>query len=519
VAVALDRGVDQVVAVLGVLKAGAAYVPLDPAYPEDRLRTVLADCDPIAVVAESAAWADRPVVRPGDPSGPTHAPTRATGLTPQHLAYVIYTSGSTGTPKGVMISHAAACNTLRDINARHQVGPDDVVLALSSLSFDLSVYDIFGVLGAGGRVVLLPPGRGTDPVGWQELVAEHGVTLWNSVPALAQLFAESAGEQVFDSIRLVMMSGDWIPVHLPAQLRARCPRAKVFSYGGATEVSIWSVSYPIDPDMTFHGSVPYGRPLANQTVYVLDPTGEPCPIGVAGDLAIGGVGVALGYLNRSELTAERFPDNPFHAGRMYLTGDRVRLRADGELEFLGRADFQVKVRGFRIELGEIESALLAHPLVRESVVLVREDIPGDKRLVAYTVGDAEPDELRAHLGAALPDYMVPSAYVALDALPLTANGKLDRAALPAPAAGAGRGSVPPRGPVETAIAEIWAELLGAEPHRDDNFFQLGGHSLLAVTLLDRMRARGLHADVRTLFTTPTLADLAAATTEVQEIRL
>ncbi|WP_261720514.1 non-ribosomal peptide synthetase [Streptomyces sp. FZ201] len=541
VAVALRRGADMVAAVLGVLKAGGAYVPLDPDYPAERLRAVIDSCDPAAVIASPSDahpapdersgpqgppapdWAsDRPLVtvpRSGPATGPDIAE-----LTPADLAYIVYTSGSTGTPKGVMTSHAAACNTLQDINTRHRVGPEDAVLAVSSLSFDLSVYDIFGVLAAGGRVVVPPPGRAPDPAGWHALVAEHQVTLWDSVPALAQLFVDSAPEGVsFPSLRLVMMSGDWIPVDLPERIHARCPRASIHSYGGATEAAIWSVSHPIDPAVRHRGSVPYGSPLANQSVYVLDAHGRPCPLGVAGDLYIGGAGVALGYHGLPDLTADRFPADPFRpGGRMYATGDRVRWKTPGVLEFLGRSDFQVKIRGFRIELGDIESRLLAHPGVREAVVLAREDTPGDRRLVAYTVGTAQSAELRAHLAAGLPDYMVPTAYVALDALPLTANGKLDRRALPAPesAPDGDRPHTPPQGEAETAIAEIWSALLGvARPGREDNFFELGGHSLLAVTLLDRMRARGLETDVRAVFTAPSLAALAELTHDIQEIRL
>ncbi|WP_344662031.1 amino acid adenylation domain-containing protein, partial [Catenulispora subtropica] len=542
VAVAVERGVPMVTAVLAVLKAGAAYVPLDPAHPAERLRDLLADCAPVAVLTEGApTWAhDATYVDVSVPEAWKDCPAgnpepRARGLHPDHLAYVIYTSGSTGRPKGVMISHAAACNTLQDINSRYAMGPADVVLAVSSLSFDLSVYDIFGVLAAGGAVVLPPAGRTPDPLHWQELVRRHRVTIWNSVPALMQLFTDSAaqlGAEPFDSLRLVMMSGDWIPVRLPERVHALCPGAALHSLGGATEASIWSVTYPIDPAVPYQGSVPYGHALANQSVYVLDRRLRPCPVGVRGDLYIGGAGVALGYLNRPRLTAASFVPDPFRGrpgDRMYRTGDNVRWRADGELEFLGRDDFQVKVRGFRIEPGEIEARLAELPDVREALVLAREDTPGDQRLVAYvTPADDRTltaDALRAHLRTVLPEYLVPAAYVVLAALPLTANGKVDRPALPVPdarahGAGGTGGHEPPRGPVEEALAEIWRDLLGLDVvGRHDNFFALGGHSLLAVTLLERMRQRGLHADVRTLFSTPTLSELAESTEEIQEIRL
>ena len=341
-----------------------------------------------------------------------------------------------------MISHAAAANTLQDINSRYAVGPADVVLAVSSLSFDLSVYDLFGVLAAGGAVVLPPAGRTPDPLQWQELVRRHRVTIWNSVPALMQLFTDSAaqlGAGPFDSLRLVMMSGDWIPVRLPERINALCPGAALHSLGGATEASIWSVTYPIDPAVSYQGSVPYGHALANQSVYVLDRRLTPCPVGVRGELYIGGAGVARGYLGRPRadrraLRARPVPRPP--GDRMYRTGDRVRWRADGELEFLGRDDFQVKVRGFRIELGEIEARLAALPDVREALVLAREDSPGDQRLVAYvrrpTAGRRPPTTLRAALAPSCPSTWSRRAYVVLAALPLTPNGKVDRRRCPRP---------------------------------------------------------------------------------------
>ena len=444
---------------------------------------------------------------------------------PEDIAYVIHTSGSTGEPKGIAVQHRAAANLVDWVNRTFAVGAEDRGLFVTSPAFDLSVYDIFGLLAAGGTIHVATAGELADPHGLVALLREGGITLWDSAPAtlvrLAPLFPAAADRG--SRLRLVMLSGDWIPVSLPDRVRGAFPGAQVVSLGGATEATVWSNWYPVREVDPRWPSIPYGRPLANSQYHVLDAGLSPCPIGVAGDLYIGGDGLCSGY-TRPELTAAAFLPDPFAAVtgrpgmRIYRTGDRGRYGADGNLEFLGRLDEQVKIRGYRIELGEIELALGRQPGVREAVVLAREDEPGDRRLVAYVVpaagvagGDLSPGALADALRGALPEYMVPAAFVVLDALPVTANGKLDRRALPAPVWGAGAEFAAPRTPVEEALAAIWSQLLGvARVGREDSFFALGGHSLLATQMVSRVReALGVELPLRALFERPKLADLAA----------
>jgi amino acid adenylation domain-containing protein len=408
VAVLMEKGWEQVVAVLGVLKAGAAYLPIAPALPTARQRYLLENGDVAVVLTQS--W-----LQP-DCQGMVHidvdtiAPSTEPLLSvqqPGDLAYVIYTSGSTGLPKGVMIDHRGAVNTVLDINQRFGVGPDDRVLALSSLSFDLSVYDIFGVLAAGGTIVLPEETADRDPSRWLELVHREGVTVWNSVPALMSMAAEY-GQPLDDTLRLVMLSGDWIPLSLPERIRALAPRARVVSLGGATEASIWSIYYPVEAvDPAWH-SIPYGWPLANQSFQVLNERLEPCPEWVTGQLFIGGIGLAQGYWKDADKTAVRFIDHPATGERLYATGDLGRYRSDGTIEFLGREDFQVKVQGHRIELGEIELALEACPGVRSAVVAAVGESRTDKRLVAFVVPERVPS------GALAPGLFTPTSDVAQD---------------------------------------------------------------------------------------------------------
>jgi amino acid adenylation domain-containing protein len=445
---------------------------------------------------------------------------------PEAFAYVIHTSGSTGQPKGIGVQHRAAVNLVRWVNGTFRIGPDDRLLFVTSLGFDLSVYDLFGTLAAGGTIQVAPEEALRDPGRLAAMLRDPAVTVWDSAPAalqqLAPLFPETPDPA--GRLRLVLLSGDWIPVPLPDQVRAAFPGSRVVSFGGATEGTVWSNWYPIGEVDPRWPSIPYGRPLANNRYYALDADLSPCPIGVPGDLYIAGDVLSVGYVYQPELTAAQFLPDPFagrNGARMYRTGDRGRYGADGNLEFLGRVDHQVKVRGYRIELGEIESALLHHPQVREAVVLAREDVPGEKSLVAYLVPARKPapavPELRAFLRETLPEYMVPWAFVELPALPVTANGKLDRDALPAPrevrAAGApGKAGAyeAPRNDLERTISEVWREVLQLDRVGvRESFFEVGGSSLLMGRVQSRLsRAIGREVPFVDLFRHPTIESLA-----------
>jgi amino acid adenylation domain-containing protein len=516
---------ETVSGLLGILKAGGAYVPLDPRYPRERRSFLLRDAGVGLVLAQERLGDELPgeieVLSLDGDVEPAGGRRPAASLDAGHLAYVIYTSGSTGRPKGVMIDHRAAVNTVLDVNARFGVGPDDRVFAVSSLSFDLSVYDVFGILAAGGAIVLPQPSATPSPALWLESLERHGVTVWNSAPALLEMLKqhmERVAAPLPSTLRLVMLSGDWIPVALPDQVRSRAERAEVMSLGGATEASIWSIYHPVERPQPERVSIPYGRPLANQRFHVLDADLRPAPVGVVGDLYIGGVGVARGYQSRPDLTADRFLPDPFGAreggaeARLYRTGDLGRYLPDGEIEFLGRADHQVKIRGFRVELGEIEAQIARHPGVREALAVVRDDTSGGRQVVAYYKGDAEEEAVRRHLRQTLPDYMVPPFLVRLDAFPLTHNGKVDRRGLPAPVPAQGRGSGGPRPPAEEILAAVWGEVLGLPAvGPDDNFFALGGHSLKATQVAIRIQERlGVDLPLRRIFEAATLAELAAA---------
>jgi amino acid adenylation domain-containing protein len=399
VGVAMEKGWEQVVAVLGVLNAGAAYLPIEAGLPQERIDYLVENGEVAVVltqpwVEERLKWADgveRFSIASGQLEGMDGEPLdQVQGV--EDLAYVIYTSGSTGKPKGVMIDHRGAVNTILDINRRFAVTPGDRVLALSSLSFDLSVYDIFGILAAGGTIVMPDVAKQREPADWLALMREEGVSLWNSVPALMEMlvgYVEGREEMLPETLRLVFMSGDWIPLTLPERIRRLRENVEVWSGGGATEASIWSIVYPIGDVEPEWRSIPYGKPMTNQTFHVLDEEMEPRPEWVVGDLYIGGIGLARGYWKDEEKTAASFITHPRTGERLYRTGDMGRYLPDGNIEFLGREDFQVKVHGHRIELGEIESVLLQHPRVRAGVVTAMGDPRGDKRLVAYAVLDSE----------------------------------------------------------------------------------------------------------------------------------
>ncbi|MEU7260676.1 hybrid non-ribosomal peptide synthetase/type I polyketide synthase [Streptomyces rimosus] len=530
VGVVMEKGWEQVVAVLGVLKSGAAYVPIDVAVPTERLRLLLDTADVKLVltqtcVAERTAWPQGVQVLPVDMAAATgRTPVSAAGpAQPGDLAYVIFTSGSTGIPKGVMIEHAAALNTVHDINDRFEIGESDRVLALSALNFDLSVYDVFGLLAAGGALVLPEPDALREPGRWLELVAEHGVTVWNTVPALMEMFTEHAlatDRTAAVPLRTVMMSGDWIPVTLPDRIRDLVPGAAVWSLGGATEASVWSILHPIDRVDLSWASIPYGTPMRNQQFAVLNDAMQPCPVWVPGQLYISGAGLARGYLGDEGRTRAAFIRHPITGERLYRTGDLGRYLPDGTIEFLGREDFQVKVQGYRIELGEIEAALLQHPGVRAAVAAVSGERHGTKNLVAYVVLDEDADlqdppaRLRQALGETLPAYFVPQHILVLDALPLSANGKVDRAALPSPDAPGGQSGdeVLPRDEVEKLLAGIWQQFFGPDSIGVHvSFFTLGGNSLMAVRLMARIQQLlGCSLPISTLFASPTIALLAEA---------
>ncbi|KGV00817.1 amino acid adenylation domain protein [Burkholderia pseudomallei MSHR4377] len=542
VALCAERGIEMVVGLLAILKAGGAYVPLDPSHPPERLRRMLDDTDPVAVLVDdigadalasfgSHVAARSPRVHLSRDIAQWRACSPANPPTPREraarrLAYVIYTSGSSGEPKGVMNEHRGVVNRLWWMQQTYALDERDAVLQKTPFSFDVSVWEFFWPLMSGARLVIAKPEGHKDPAYLSELIDRERVTTLHFVPSMLQAFLEDEGAaRGCGSVKRVMCSGEALPPSLVKRFYRCLPDARLHNLYGPTEAAVDVTAWACDAEEG-GASMPIGRPIANTRIYVLDEYGQPVPRGVAGELYIGGVQVARGYLNRPELTRERFVDDPFVAGgRLYKTGDLARWRTDGSLEYLGRNDFQVKIRGFRIELGEIEAQLAKVAGVRETVVLARDSgsPAGEKRLVAYYTGNADVAALREQATRHLPAYMVPSAYVRLDAWPLTPNGKLDRRALPAPAddAYARAEYEAPQGAKEEALAAIWKDLLPVERiSRHDNFFELGGHSLLVIGLSEKLRAAGLHADVRVVYRASTLADLAAHLgTDNQDIRI
>ena len=522
VGVCLERSLEMVVALLGVLKTGAAYVPLDPTYPKDRLAFMLEDSGTRVLITQDHLAGEVPaggasLLRlDAEAAEIARASARPVGgaVTPDSLAYVIYTSGSTGRPKGVAVHHRGVVNLLGAMQREPGLTAADVLLAVTTLSFDIAGLELFLPLTVGARVVLCPRHVATDGAALGRALRATGATVMQATPATWQMLVDAGGEGL-EGLR-ILCGGEALPRPLAEALLARA--AEVWNLYGPTETTIWSTAHRVGPH---RGPVPIGRPIANTRVYILDRRGQPAPVGVVGELCIGGHGVARGYLNRPELTAERFVADPFagEAGaRMYRTGDLARYRPDGTLEYLGRLDHQVKVRGFRIELGEIETALAEYPGIRQAVAVARDGA----RLVAYVVpGRPEPglaDSLRAHLRRRLPEYMVPSTFAVLDALPLTSNGKVDRLRLPTPEPARPAAAVAPETPLEQSIVEVWREVLERpDVGVDDNFFDLGGHSLLAVRMLDEVaRVCGRRLPVSTLFTGATIRQLVAAMREQGE---
>ncbi|MFI1190981.1 amino acid adenylation domain-containing protein [Streptomyces californicus] len=538
VGVLIDKCRDQVVGVLGVLLAGAVYVPVDLGQPTGRRDRILTGAGArFAVVAGGSAGVLPPGVRAVDVTGVRETPPDdvpdAPAAAPEDLAYVMYTSGSTGEPKGVMISHRAAANTVHDVNRRFDVGESDRVLGLAALGFDLSVYDLFGPTARGAALVLPDPARRGDPSHWARTVADHGVTLWNSVPAQLQMLLHYLDVEPADlgTLRLALLSGDWIPLSLPGHAGQRLPGTELVSLGGATEAAIWSIHHRITAVEAHWRSIPYGTPLANQRFHVLDGALRDRPDLVPGELYIAGAGLAEGYLGDPERSRGRFFPHPETGERLYRTGDLGRYLPDGAIEFLGRADDQVKIRGHRIELGEVEAALGEHPGVGTCVVLAAGGDVFERALVAFVIpargaAPADPGELVAWVAGRLPGHMVPARVRIVDALPLTPNGKVDRkrlldsAPVPGPGGASARRSEPPRPGLESRVAELWAEVLGgAPPDRDTGFFDAGGNSLLAAGFVGRVRERLPEAapfpfDVllRGLLDAPTVAGFALALT-------
>jgi amino acid adenylation domain-containing protein len=554
VGIYLERSLEMVSAVLGVLKAGAAYVPIDVSHPPARVQWILESLGATAVLTlnshleelfRSSAASLRTVAcldgsdaeaasRPG-----VRITTRAQLETldgqnpayrcaPDDLAYIIFTSGSTGTPKGVMVQHRPVVNLIDWANRTFAVSAADRLLFVSALSFDLSVYDIFGILAAGGTIRVASAQEVRDPRLLALALAGDRITFWDSAPAALQHIVPALQQTRIDgpSLRLVFLSGDWAPLKLPGKIREFFPGAAVIALGGATEATVWSNYFPVvevDPEWP---SIPYGKPIQNARYHVLDARLNPCAIGVAGDLYIGGDCLSCGYIGAPELTARKYIPDPFGTvagARLYSTGDLARYKADGNIEFLGRTDGQVKLRGFRIETGEIEAALVEHPSVQSCVVLAAGTGPDRQRLAAYIVpagNPPHPSEFRAFLLKRLPEYMVPSFFAMLPEIPLTRNGKVDRAALPQPHAAsmiADCDYVAPQTPVEQRLAAIFAELLEVERVGvRDNFFALGGHSLLLTKAASAIQAEfAIELPMAVFFQSPTVEAVAARIVEAQ----
>jgi len=516
VGVCMERTPELLVGVLGVWRAGGVFVPLDPGYPAERLAWIAADAGlKVVVTAGSAAGAlpehGAAVVRVDElRDAPPSAPLPEGAVSPANLAYVIYTSGSTGRPKGVQVQHGSLSNFLAAMRETLGARPGDVMPALASYAFDIWLFEALLPLTSGAATRVVERERVLDV---PALLAEAAdATLMHAVPALMKQVVDVEREAPrLTRLRRAFVGGDSVPAGLLAEMRAALPGAETHVFYGPTEGTILASVHAVPADGVVEGH-PIGAPLGNVRVYVCDALGSPQPVGVPGELMIGGAGVARGYLGRPELTAERFVPDPFSGApgaRLYRTGDRARWRADGTLEYQGRLDGQVKIRGFRIEPGEIEAALGRHDGVAECVVVVREDTPGEKRLVAYVVGSADAEELREHLRRSLPDYMVPAAFVALDSIPLSPNGKLDRRALPAPALATGPASPPPRNELEEKVAEVWRSVLGlAEINVHDNFFDLGGSSLLLHRVYSRLKEHRGDLRVIDLFRYTTVEALA-----------
>ncbi len=520
------RDFDMITGMLAILKAGGAYVPIDPDYPIDRqeyiynqssLKLILADNHyPIKSLLNEGCYirinVEKTSLQPDSNPGLT--------VNSKQLAYTIYTSGSTGRPKGVMIKHHSAVNLVLWVNKEYNVGVDDNLLFITSMCFDLSVYDIFGMLAAGGTVVIAEYDQIQDVKQLQRMLIDYDITFWDSVPTtldyLVRNLEITEPDYRYEGLKTIFMSGDWIPVDLPDRIKRFLPQTQVISLGGATEGTVWSNFFAVKETLKHWKSIPYGKPLDNNFFYILNEQLQPVPQGVIGDLYIGGVGVARGYANDEAKTRAQFMPDTFNTelgGMMYKTGDLGRMAADMNMEFIGRKDNQVKISGFRVELGEIESVLNTSGLLTSAVVLAKNDPEGKKRLIAYVVApEFDKYLLTSYLNTKLPHYMVPALWVKLDQLPLTSNGKIDRNSLPdfdetLPS----KAFLQPSTATEKILKDIWLECLGlTDISIDDNFFELGGHSLIAAQILSLFKNKtGHNLQLAILFEYTDIQSLAA----------
>jgi len=537
VGVIMDRSVEMIVGVMAVVKSGGAYVPLEPTLPEARIIYCLASLNVTRVLTHSTYYDKITTMQPKLPDlksvlnldkKPGQKEIAAgnnvkSTVRAEDIAYIIFTSGTTGTPKGVVEQHRPVVNIIEWVNRTYRVGEADRLLFVASLSFDLSVYDIFGLLAAGGSLRVVPSCHIKTPDRLVDIIYKERITFWDSAPAALNLMTsyiqsrQETGDflRLKSSMRLVFLSGDWIPVYMPNYLKEIFEGLQVIGLGGGTEATIWSNFYPIqyvNPDWR---SIPYGKPTQNAKYYILDKHLIPCPIGLPGGLFIGGECLALGYMNDIDQTARKFIDNPFAPGeRIYRTGDLARWFSDGNMEFLGRLDNQVKIRGFRIELGEIEYRLANHTDIENTVVLARKNKTGDAYLCAYMVAqrDIPAPELRTYLAAYLPEYMIPSYFVPLEKIPVSANGKIDHKALPDPTEMNVKDQdnyAPPVSIVEKKLVEAWESTLGRESIGiHDNFFMMGGDSIKSIQIISRMNSAGFKLELRDIFAYPQISQLA-----------
>jgi len=524
----VSRDFEMITGMLGILKAGGAYVPIDPEYPVDRQEYIVRQ-SAIGFVVADKAYPLKNVIEPefflviDKNAQKTYKNTNPTlVIDSTQLAYTIYTSGSTGRPKGVMIEHHSAINLISWVNERFDVGPEDSLLFITSMCFDLSVYDIFGMLAAGGKVVITENAEIQDVRILQDMLIRHNITFWDSVPTTLDYLVRNLEQDRkgyrYSGLKRIFMSGDWIPVSLPSRIKKFFPEATVVSLGGATEATVWSNYFVVEQIKNDWKSIPYGRPINNNFFYILDDQLLPVPMGEIGQLYIGGVGVARGYANDQEKTNASFMPDPFNniaGAMMYRTGDLGRMMPDYNMEFLGRKDNQVKINGFRVELGEIESVLNSCEAVYNAIVLAKEGTDGNKRLVAYIMpnGRFEKQAIADFLKTKLPEYMIPGTWVELESLPVNSNGKIDRKALPEhhEVHEARKILLEPATETEKMLTAIWKDCIGiSECSIDDNFFALGGHSLMAVQILSKIEKKiGKKMQLAILFKHPDIRSLAA----------